>query len=590
MSHLMTELDKFIIPDNIKYVENTGNVRSKSIVVLFGDIDFREKDYIGTSVNLATIFNSLFNRDLNLHNDEILADKVRYALEIISGCAKIGLLPVSYIHDLPLWKQGGIAHLHLKDRGHTTFILSHLDYKVPLRVWRRVVQKLEENNLRGSDTLMKVRDAIVSQLDVKLVNEFSIADVTTKEMRDNLRQQEVTVEVSIESLENHRIEIINTNNSGNRWSTHMYGQIVLQSLLAMEDEPVLDIDDLYNAVKNLDVFLAKRTFLSGFKSTIDRHYGHEDEILMFYIGCRLLQESRNPKDKNVRYLLFEKTENVENREEMFRLIYIKYIKTAELKTLAKMWDRVAESPRWDTFAQRIQTIVEDIQVHGYVGSIKNFTDIIPIAPRAALRWFDMINDLQTELKWGSDVAGLTTEVISTALSLLQYPEGSDPMENPVINSLKLESTSRATREDFFYSVLHKKMVEKFKNSKGARESKTSKLLSLRAHLTEHGFNKRRFQVIDRKRDTGYVITEIDLMTGKGLELGHKVAGAEFTDKNTFLQFPNDNRFNSAHDITNGYWIDYGSWVTDMKEKYPDVDEEAFEDTLTFCSIMADKLI
>lgn len=590
MSQLMKELQKFITPENVEYVQKTGNVLSEPINVKFGEIDFREKDFIGTNINLATIFNSLFNRDLNLHNDAILADKVRYALEIISGCAKIGLLPVSYIFDLPVWKQGGIAHLHLKDRGHTTFILSHLDYKVPVRVWRRVVQKLEENNLRGSDILSNIRDSIVTQLENGLITELSIVDVTTKEMRDALYNRTVTVDVSIESLENHRIEIINTNNSGNPWSTHMYGQIVLQSLLAMEEEPVLDIDELYNAVKKLDVFLAKRTFLSGFKSTIDRHYGHEDEILMFYLGCRLLQEARNAKDKNVRYILFEKTEHIENREEMFRLIYVKNITTAYLKNLAKMWDRVSESPRWDSFAQHINNIIDDIATHGYVGSVKNFIDIIPVAPRAALRWFDMINDLQTELKWGSDISSLTNEVITTAIKLLSYPEGTDPMENDMISSLKLESTGRSTREEFFYSILHKTMVNKYKNNKGARESKTKKLLALRAHLTENGFNKRRFEVIDRKREGNYVLTTIDLMTGQGLELGHMVAGGEFTDNNTFLQFPNDNRFNSAHDITHGYWIEYGSWVSEMREQYPDVDDEAFEDTLTFCSIMADNLI
>jgi hypothetical protein len=69
-----------------------------------------------------------------------------------------------------------------------------------------------------------------------------------------------------------------------------------------------------------------------------------------------------------------------------------------------------------------------------------------------------------------------------------------------------------------------------------------------------------------------------------------VAGAEFTDKNTFLQFPNDNIFNSAHDITEGYWIEYGSWVTDMMEQNPDTDIDAFEDTLKFCEIMEDRLI
>lgn len=590
MSSFKERLDTLLTDENIEYVRSTGNVLDVKSIVRFGDVDFREKDFIGTNITRETIFNSIFNRDLNFHNDETLADKIRYALEIISGCAKIGMIPVSYIYDLPLWKQGGIAHLHMKDRGHTAFILTHLNHKATISVWRRVVDKLDENNCRGSDILINMKETIVSHIDNGIVKEFSISDVVSKQMIQKLNDTELMIETSLEGLENHKVEIININNSNNDWSTHKYGEIELQSLLAKDEEPALDIDELYNTVKHLDVFVSKRLFLSGTDNTTKKHASHEHEMLMFHLGCVLLQQKKSPKDKEMRYKAFEKTENVDARREMYRLIYEKGITTAQLKATARMWDTVGDNPRWDVFVNRIKTIIETIEKLGYLGSTNNLSDIIPKAPRAALRFIDMINDLKTELKWSSDIGSLTNVVINEALEMLNIPNSGDPMDNPIVKSLKENSTGRKSRETFFYSVLHNRIVEKYKTSKGARESKDRKLLKLRAYLTEHGFNKRTFDVIDRKRESVYTLTTVNLMNGSGFELGHKVAGAEFTDDNTFLQFPNDNRFNSAHDIDEGYWIEYGSWVSEMQKQNPDVDVDAFEDTLTFCSIMADNLI
>lgn len=590
MSSFKERLDTLLTDDNIEYVRSTGNVLDAKCIVRFGDVDFREKDFIGTNITRETIFNSIFNRDLNFHNDETLADKIRYALEIISGCAKIGMIPVSYIHDLPLWKQGGIAHLHMKDRGHTSFILTHLTHKASIGVWRRVVNKLEANNCRGSDILIHMKEAIVSHIDNGLVKEFSISDVASKKMIQKLNDTELMIETSLEGLENHKVEIININNSNNDWSTHKFGEIELQALLARDAEPTLDIDELYNTVKHLDVFVSKRTFLSGTDTTTKKHASHEHEMLMFHLGCVLLQQKKSPNVKETRYKAFEKTENADARREMYRLIYDKGITTAQLKSMARMWDKIADNPRWDIFVNRLTEIVEKIVELGYLGSTNNLSDINPKAPRAALRFIDMINDLKTELKWSSDIGALTNVVINEVLDMLVIPNSGDPMDNPIIKSLKENSTGRKSRETFFYSVLHNRIVEKHKTSKGARESKDRKLLKLRAHLAEHGFNKRTFDVIDRKRESVYTLTPVNLMTGSGFELGHKVAGAEFTDDNTFLQFPNDNRFNSAHDIDNGYWIEYGSWVSEMQRQNPDVDIDAFEDTLKFCEIMADNLI
>lgn len=588
MSNFLSDLKNFITDKNIEYVKNTGNVLREIFVVRFGDLEFREKDFIGTNVNLSTIFNSIFNRDLNLHNEEKLADKIRYAIEIIAGPAEIGFLPMSYIVDLALSKQGGIFHIHQKDRGHTGFILANVFYLVPLKVWVRVIEMLDEQECRGSERLQSIRDEIQKKIESK-VEKFSIADILTKENMEHLNNIKVPISVSIETIKNHRIEIIKSNNSGNRWSTHSYGQILLQEYLCQEDEPVLDIDDVYNTVKKQDVFLAKKPFLAGFKSTIDRHAAHEDEILMFYKGCRLLQSVRS-KEKNDRYKFFEKTEDIKLRQDMFRLIYEQNVTTRELQELAKMWEKVASTPRWDSLKNRISKICRELEKHGYEGSTKNITDLDPHFPRAALRWFDMVNDLQTELKWGSDIVALTNLIITTALdNLLQYDASTDPLNNNTISALVKHTTGRSTRETYFYTKLHTLMIEKFKN-KDARESKSQKLLELRDHLYENGFEKRRFDVIDRTRAGSYVITRVDLLEGRGFELGHKIAGAEFTDENTFLQFPNDNKFNSAHNIGAGYWIEYGSWVLEMKKKYSDVDEEAFENTLTFCEIMADKLI
>jgi hypothetical protein len=181
-------------------------------------------------------------------------------------------------------------------------------------------------------------------------------------------------------------------------------------------------------------------------------------------------------------------------------------------------------------------------------------------------------------------------IINNALAMLDIGEDGDPFDNEIIKSLVGARTGRAAREKKFYSILHDNIVKKYEDDKPARDSKEKKLTALRDHLYTNGWTKRTFDVIDRKRENNYLVTTVDLWTGRGFQLGHKVAGAEFTDKNTFLQFPNDNIFNSAHDITEGYWIEYGSWVADMMEQNPDTDIDAFEDTLKFCEIMEDRLI
>lgn len=594
MSIFKEGLEKLLTDETIELVRSTGDVKygTDTFLVRIGDIDFREKNYIGPT-NLVTIVNSPYNRDVNLFNIETVADKLRYLVEMFSGCAKFNSLPVSYVYDLPRkYRINGKIPILGKDRGHGAHFIVNMNHKYDVDIWEIVIILLDQNNCRGSNTIREIRNNIENQI-TSGQQRFSVRDVVTPKMLEEFNNLKISVEVSVESLDNHYIEILAHNNKSNSWTIHRLAELVLQALLTKDEDAEFNLDEMYRTVCQLKIFRGEKTLMSKISKVVNKISSHEHEPLMMFYGAYLIgEQSKTLEDKrDTRYKVFEKTENAKLRTRMYKLIYENGTTTAELQKLAREFDKVADHSKWSNVVSKLALIKDKLESLNYSGSTKNITDLDPRTLRAALRWMSMIVlDLKKDLKWGSDTSSLTELVITTALDMLSF-SGKDPRENPVIDSLLKATTGRAAREKHFYSVLHKTCVNKYKGESPARTSKRKKLTTLQNYLYDNGWDRgSTFSVIDRTRESAYVVTTINLETGKGFQLGHKTAGAQTTDVNTFLQFEKDNNFNSAHDIEEGYWIRYGEAIQEMYDSGIITDEDAYENTMEFCAIMADVLI
>lgn len=588
-------IGKFLSDDNINSVRASKNPKHKTVLVPWHELSFRERKFDGIT-HPTTLQNSWFNRPFNDKNTYILVDKARYAIQIIAEIADMGVIPVSYIYDFP----SGLAspRLYLKDRGNTTHILSDpKNLRLNTRQWNQTIARLKE---RPSEYV----DNIIANIEKKLSKSknssdvYSLNDMLSDEDRDRLKNMEVVVRVSIESLDNHKNEMEYINNTQNKWTPHTFGMLELVTNVVFDETSKLDVDEVYNYVSNCDVFLGNGTgrLFEGRRKTVAEYPSHEDEILWYWVGCR----TKYKTDLKGRYSSFEDTETIDLRKEIYGLIASdRKLTTKQMISYAKFIQDVGSNPKW---TQLITTIddtckrIEELRGKSSAGA-GNVLDLSPKSPRAAMRWTDMIYDISNGTASDIDETHVITRVVNRAIEMLELGLKDEIEDNPVVSALTARKTSRGCREEYFYSILQNEMTKEFKNEElSGRTVKQAKLAKLQALLTEGGIEGRTVTVVDRVGTNEYTYTELDLVRGDKFQLGHKISrknGGRSTADNTFLQFPQDNIHNSSDDISNGYWKEYKKWVVKMEKAQKNLPKEEkvhFTFTKKFCDILGDTLI
>ena len=580
-----TQIKNFLTSERITSVKNTGNPEHLGIDVKFGQLDIKDRGWNG-KVELHTIQNSFLNRPLNIHNPRVLLDKIRYAIMIIAGVADIDTIPVSYIHTLEQYNVS--PRLYMKDRGHIMHVLSNLAaIKLSADEWQHIVDLL--GDCRGASRLEYVRDNINTTISTMTdTDAFSVKDMIGAEMNERLLDLDIRLRVSIESLENHVQEMDKINNSNNGWTPHNYGMLELRSLDSLIT-PMIDVDKIYNAVVKSNVLQSKEQFLRAREEWCQKNAGHEDEIVYYYAGAWSMYDI--DEDFKTRWAAYEKVHEIPLRKKLYTTLYDNSENTESLLDTVNFIERVGRCPDWRRLAARI-TVIAGKQDKGTT----NLKALTPAQQRSAMKYLDIIKVLAKKGKYGSNIPALVKLVVDKAISMIDVPSGTVPTDNPILLALKEDGTSASVRHDNFFLPLYEAVLSDIKapnkTSRGARAAKTDKLAVLSGILAEADMEES-FPVLDRVREDHYQITHINVATGDGFELGHIKAGTEFTEGNTFLQFKKDNKFRSAFDTQPTHWKDYMKWVTRIYKttthNTPEIDE-AYQNTITFCTIMKDRLI
>lgn len=586
-------IGQFLSDENIASAKKSKNPTHRTVTVPWHELSFRPKNFSGIT-HKTTLQNSWFNRPFNDKNPYNLVDKARYAIQIISEIADLGVIPVSYIYDFP--DGFSTPRLYLKDRGHSTHILSDLtNLKLTVKQWKQVVKRLEE---RPSEYVMNIIRNIEKNVAKNTTKVFTLDDMLTDDDRERLHNLSVTVKVSIESLANHKDEMAYINNNQNKWTPHTFGMLELVTHIVTDETSKLNVDDVYEYVSKCDVFLGEgqgRLF-EGRQDTVSKYVSHEDEILWFWIGCRL----NHKKDLRSRYNDFELSENIDLRKKIYSLIVSdRNNTTKKMIEYAHFIQDVGSNTKWTQLITTIKSTadrVEELRGESPAG-LSNITDLCPTKPRAALRWIDMVYDIWQEAASDVDYSHVVTRIVDRAIDMLELSKNDDIEDNPVVETLLARKASRIRREEHFYTILQTELLTEFKNeSISGRHAKKAKVTKLQSLLTENGIESRELTVVDRNGKNSYTYTTINLVTGDGFQIGHKVSrkhGGRSTGENTFLQFPADNVYNSSDDIEEGYWTQYKKWVETVEKsqkKLPKVEKEYFANTKRFCEILGNSLI
>lgn len=589
------QIGSFLSDDNIQAVKKSNDPKHAWSVVSWKELTFRDRKFDGIT-HPTTLQNSWFNRPFNDKNPYTLIDKARYAIQIICGIADLGVIPVSYIYDFPL---GFVTpRLYLKDRGHTTHILSDpKNLKLTAKQWAQTIVRLRE---RPSTNVENIIANIERKLSKNKNNSavYSLDDMLSDTDRERLNSMEVVVKTSIESMNNHKDEMAYINNTQNKWTPHTYGMLELVTNVVMDESSKLSVDEVYSYVSNCDVFLGHGTgrLFEGRRKTVSELVSHEDEILWYWVGCRL----DNPKDRKSRYASFENTEDIEFRKKIYGMIASNTkITTKKMIEYAKFIQDVGSIPKWTQLITTIEDTnnrIEELRGKSSAGA-GNVSDLTPTSPRAAMRWIDMIYDIWSESASDIDANHVVTRVVNRAVDMLEIGINGQIEDNPIVTNLTARKTGRNCREENFYTPLQEEMTKEFKNEVvSGRAMKQAKMAKLQALLSNNGIEDRIITIVDRIGTKDYTYTEVNLVTGDGFQLGHKVSrknGGRDTTDNTFLQFPQDNIHNSSDDIDEGYWSDYSKWVTKIEKaqkNLPKNEKEYFAITKKFCNILGDTLI
>jgi len=412
--------------------------------------------------------------------------------------------------------------------------------------------------------------------------EISVKDMIGMEMNTRLLELEIGIRVSIESLENHVREMDEINNSNNGWTPHNYGMMELR---AIDDfaNPNIDLDAVYIQALKSDVIQSRQTFLGGREETLRKNAGHEDEPLYYFAGAWAEYEGDSEADFEIRWKAYEKVGDIPLRKRLYSALYDNNETTKSVLETLDFINRIGMCSDWRRLVKHL-TKVSDAQSSG---STTNLDALTPAQIRSALKYLDLIKVLAKKAKWGSNIPALVKVFVDEAIDMLKIPTSGDSLDNHLVETLKEEATSAVIRHRYYFLPLYRRVLKKLKGDKpqrGGRAAKTDKLAILSGVLAEVDMPTK-FPVLDRVREDHYQITEVNLISGEGFELGHIKAGTTGNEDNIFLQFKKDNKFNSAQDVTLDYWKTYEEWAHRVYDEASTEDETAYQNTVTFCQAM-----
>lgn len=575
----VTPKDTFIKSVNRIFEELLPNVQQTKItrppinfVMKFTEIDFYERDYKG-DVKRHAIKNSKDNRRPSVkQNSKKLPKKLEYVIRIICNVSSFNFFPVGVCPCS--------SCLEGEDRGHAATILwCHFTTMFDVSVWRKV-RSIMDKYMSNKSIITPYIQEVYNRLDEMIKNHkgsgFSLQELIPQHIMEDWTKN-ATIPIQIKTYPNrdmHVQEIIKFNGTEDTWIAHQRAlRKVASYLRRMNIDSENLFDTIFSYVDGNDYFIGNdEMWFTSHRSQTERAENSEEEIVWLWLSA--IKTGKTPLDI---YRKFNTTDEDKRYEQYEELLHTgKYRSPRSWEHEVNFITAIAESKAYSTFENTLANLCKPL-----IKNKKTYTNLRDLTVRkvdAALMFCWIIRNYIDEHKMNDTIINygiVSNLVFEQANELLK--------DEDVVEKLLEAHGSHSGRYTEFF---HKLIARLQPTSEVITDIKQSLLLDARSRLKKTSLNPDvPFTIIDRsgKGAKSFKIVEINLVTGFGLDKGHKDPTGSGNDyDNFFLQFAGDNRSWSNHRIfdPSEYATEYLAEVRAWSNNNPDA-MEAYLNTKKF---------
>jgi len=536
---------------------------------------------------LYCIFNSMWNREPNYSQNNVVKEKFGYAFRIGIGIASYNLLPLSYIYRF-------CQNLLMKDRGHILeLVIGKYTQKFNALLLRNVfageIKEIKEGNNQWADDIQAKKaidtgNKVINYLNNEINNAKKSkqkAEVSLKDICDNviefgngINETEIAVEMRKESIYFHMKEILRINNGQNEWIAYLKSFLELCSYALSKDtdetylNEKLDIERLRQEIKKLPVFtrnhqrknstknLPMSKGVTYYSKNLDESVYYEPMAIR-YLGMTCAYPKF--KDRASAYFVSPGAKgNVEELSKQLKGLHDKKLKFSDASTKLRYFNMIAESTAWESYSKKQKALVETYKNEGH--KMNNLEDADITAEDFGMACVDACLEIASKNGIDRNSPPQLEDVVN------EFVEALITRLNDTVNDEKIfiEGQSMVWRFNNIIKRACDMVIENREQTNGKTDCSEK---VYHAHLDElfreFSFNgQTSFSIInpvkDWKKKPEIVTITFDKAKSRaesGLDLAHKKQTTEVTVKGTFLQVRGENRSQNKveHIIDN---IDY----------------------------------
>jgi hypothetical protein len=537
------------------------------------------------------IQNSPYNRDPFLTDEATLVSKLAYIIRYLYGVAGFNLLPASIISN-PINKPDASIMMSncilSKDRGHFMTVWHEyvtLNKKVEKGFWKKVINRLTTESKKYASTLA-LKELIetnmlerIDSLTKKGVKSFSLQDLIPSNYYNKIYTKEETIEISLETLETHRSEIIKINNDDNKWRPHNYGIIDLSQRLIYNPSWGYNPYLVDSMCSESELCNGNYTMLKAVRG--NDYSGFQTEVLLVKACSDIKYDSKSDFSTHLLYKEYAGC-NASDRGNLYDLIFTNKITTDSLKSTLENMETIASNKIWETVQTTLETAKTEYEKRKYIHS-NSIDKLSPKSIDTGLLYIRMVEDVMTTLKARGSVFSIKEYTELVGNYIIETIKDYDTFFHNVNTTTK----SWKGRYDNFFNTWFTDIVKIETDTLGSAGSESSikklHLISLRTKASEAGLPME-FEMYDRRSQNAWEKVMINLNTGDGLHLCHIKASKNMSIENTFMGPALDNGYQSNKNLTKDYLN-----KTFFKEFEESIDlnrdnKDAWINTERFCKI------
>ena len=420
-------------------------------------------------------------------------------------------------------------------------------------------------------------------------NGKSLEEVIPADIFDNFMEQPLMIEVAVESLQNHLVEIKKINNVQNKWTDHQITLLDVQKKIQFTDS--IDdnrLDEIYSLItsKATDyvkkLFRGNKTLLSSTKRWAKSRVNFEEESLYLWLTVMTLRKSE--LEERRRYHMFNGS--ISHLKKAYEKIVL--MSDDDIQKEINFLLSVSKSETLlENFLTKVNTEIKDQKEAKEDIRLTNIEDLratekIGAGLSTALCVREIMEELNLRIDNDGDVQEITDEV---------YRAKMERLDNATLfEKLRVAKGTLAWRAELFYIPIRKQVIED-------RQNQDSEIVIKRNHWITFDEQTKTsltsvFEMFGRKKNNVFQSVTIDKVNRTGFDLGHKITNL-MSQENTFLSEPLDNKLNGANNIddmveyADKYESDLEAYVTENggRNSLSNKDYDCYRNTLTYIDYM-----